>query len=183
MKKNKLLLAIIILLVLLGVIGIYQYLSEGKNQPPSTPQEEVVVLPTAAAVTPEIMVFEGKPYTLTAYQTASGTMQKVPANIEVTATFNQGQVSGKAACNNYNGSYTVTGQSIQFGPVSSTQMACPPAVMKAEQMYLNNLNLVEGYAVSGTTLTLTDSGGKPVLEFEAVPQGLSDTACLGGGWV
>jgi len=166
MKTNKGLLAGVIILVLLGAFGAYQYLSGGKNQTASVPETEISVTPTVTVVTPEVMEFEGKAYTLTAYLTAAGTMQKVPANIEVTATFDQGQVSGKAACNNYNGSYTVSGKTIQFGQMSTTMMACPDEqVMQQEAAYLAALEKAATFTQTKTNLELRDGSGAMMVQY------------------
>lgn len=51
-----------------------------------------------------------------------------------------GAVSGFGACNRYRGKATVSGNAIRFGPMASTRMACPPAVMAQEQAFLAALD-------------------------------------------
>ena len=46
-----------------------------------------------------------------------------------------GTVSGSGGCNTYNGNVAVDGDAISFGPLVSTQMACPQPVMDQETQF------------------------------------------------
>ena len=46
---------------------------------------------------------------------------------------------GSAGCNTYNGTYTVDGSSISFGPLATTKMACPVADTAVETAFLAGL--------------------------------------------
>ena len=87
----------------------------------------------------------------------------------LTATFEDGTVSGIAGCNNYFAGYELDGDSIAIGPAGSTLMFCaePDGVMVQEQAYLALLQSADTYAVDGETLTLS-SGGSVVLTFAEV---------------
>jgi heat shock protein HslJ len=82
----------------------------------------------------------------------------------ITAKFEDGGVSGIASCNNYFGSYTVDGDSLSFGPLGSTLMACEGPIQDQETAYLTLLSQVDAYAVDGDTLTLR-SGGADIITF------------------
>lgn len=82
----------------------------------------------------------------------------------ITAKFEDGAISGIASCNNYFGSYTVDGDSMTFGTIGSTLMACEGLVQDQETAYLTLLSQVDAYAVDGDTLTLR-SGGADVITF------------------
>ena len=91
--------------------------------------------------------------------------QAVPADVVVTLAFAAGTASGSSGCNTYTGPYTVDGQSLDFGALASTRMACAGAAMALEQAYLAALDGVTTWAVPqdvamGTELTLTGSGPK-----------------------
>ncbi len=60
---------------------------------------------------------------------------------EITATFEDGQVSGSAGCNTYGGTYQVRGDSISVSDLFATEMAClePEGIMEQEQTYLEFL--------------------------------------------
>lgn len=57
-----------------------------------------------------------------------------------------GQLSGRASCNRYTGSYRLTGEALHIGPTASTRMACPPALMNQEQRFLDALASVQRHA-------------------------------------
>ena len=85
----------------------------------------------------------------------------------MTLAFASGKASGTSGCNQYNGSYTVDGQSLEFGTMSMTAMACAGPAMALEQAYVAALDGVTTWAVPqdvamGTELTLTGSGPKLV---------------------
>jgi heat shock protein HslJ len=73
----------------------------------------------------------------------------------ITADFEDGGVSGIASCNNYFGSYETDGDSITFGPMGTTLMACEDAVSAQEIAYLSNLGSADTFDVDGDTLTLS----------------------------
>ncbi len=86
-----------------------------------------------------------------------------------TLAFAGGSVSGGAGCNTFTGSYTLDGNSLSFGPLAVTAMACEPDVSAVETAYLAALGGVSSWAVPadaamGTELTLTGSGPKLVFQ-------------------
>jgi heat shock protein HslJ len=111
---------------------------------------------------------EGTLWKMTAYRNAEGEMVGSLPEVKTTAQFEDGNVSGNAGCNSYNGSYQVDGDEISFGPMMSTLMACPPPVMEQESGFMAALGMVATFEVSGETLTMIDEAGEVVLEFIAV---------------
>jgi putative lipoprotein len=65
-----------------------------------------------------------------------------------------GTVSGSAGCNTFNGTYTVDGSSITFGPLASTKMACPVADMAVETAFLAGLAGATSWSIQALFLTL-----------------------------
>ena len=63
-------------------------------------------------------------------------------------------MSGSAGCNTYNGTYTVDGSSISFGPLATTKMACPVAETAVETAYLAGLAGVKTWSIQALFLTL-----------------------------
>ena len=59
-----------------------------------------------------------------------------------------GTVSGRSFCNNYNGSYTLSGQSLTIGRVASTKMACPPPEMELERAFADILTHVSRFELA-----------------------------------
>lgn len=69
----------------------------------------------------------------------------LPPGTEVTLSFASGRISGKTGCNRVMGGFNLTGEGLSFGPLASTQMACPPDVMEIERRVLDALAQVTGF--------------------------------------
>lgn len=50
-----------------------------------------------------------------------------------------GKLGGRSACNRYGGGFTFGEGVLKTGPLQSTRMACPPALMDLELKFLNRL--------------------------------------------
>jgi heat shock protein HslJ len=89
------------------------------------------------------------------------------AQANVTLEFDdQGRAAGRSACNSYGGSVTVNGETIAFGEIASTMMACAdPARMQLEQDYLAALNNADRFELGQDSLTIFYSGGPARLVF------------------
>lgn len=84
------------------------------------------------------------------------------AGSQITARFAQGQVGGKAGCNQYSSSYTVSGGSLALGEVVATKIACSDEIMAQERQFLAALKSASAFKIAGDTLTITHSGGELV---------------------
>jgi heat shock protein HslJ len=95
-------------------------------------------------------------------------VDEVPAGAAVTIAFEDGQASGRAACNSYGGAYDAGDDgSLSFEGFAVTEMACDPELMSLESAYLEALGSVTGFRIDGT---LTLHGGGVDLTFdEEVP--------------
>lgn len=82
-------------------------------------------------------------------------MLNAPEDAEITIGFEGERFFGKAAVNNYFGSFTKTDKTIKFGPAGSTMMAGPEPLMKVESTYLQDLAKIDGYNLQGKTLILS----------------------------
>ncbi|HEY0703596.1 MAG TPA: YbaY family lipoprotein [Candidatus Acidoferrales bacterium] len=78
------------------------------------------------------------------------------------------RVSGSGGCNRLNGSYTLDKQTIHFGPIASTMMACPSG-MDLEGNFLHALDKSHSWKIQGNELELQDEDGAFLLRFEAGP--------------
>lgn len=96
-------------------------------------------------------------------------------NSGISAQFTtDGKISGSAGCNQYAGTYTVSGNTIQIAsPLASTMMACAQEIMQQEDAYLKALGAAKTYAVSGDTLTLSGADGKALASYKAQSQDLA----------
>ncbi len=76
------------------------------------------------------------------------------------------RVSGSGGCNRLMGSYELSGDTLTFGQMGSTMMACPQG-METEKAFLDALKQVNKWKIVGQHLELFDAEGKLVARFEA----------------
>jgi heat shock protein HslJ len=68
------------------------------------------------------------------------------------------RISGFSGCNQYNASYTLSGDSISFGPAISTKMACD-GFDSLEQTFLGTIPALARWQASDSTLVLYGEAG------------------------
>ena len=79
----------------------------------------------------------------------------VAAGIAATAIFGtDGSLTGSGGCNTFDGTYTVDGANLTVGPLAATRKFCESS-SQLESAYLDALQGATGWAVAGSTLTLT----------------------------
>ena len=76
------------------------------------------------------------------------------------------QVSGSSGCNRLVGSYTLEGDHLSFGHTAGTMMACLEG-MDTEKAFLQALQQVNSWKITGQHLELFDTDGKQIAGFEA----------------
>lgn len=108
---------------------------------------------------------ENTNWTLTAYSEGS-TLHPLPSDAEVTLEFAAGRAGGRSACNRYSGEVTLGDQTLTFGPMLSTKMACPAPLMALEGKYLRILQSVAAWKKADDTLELRDGVGETLLVFK-----------------
>ncbi|MEW5829298.1 MAG: META domain-containing protein [Chloroflexota bacterium] len=89
-------------------------------------------------------------------------MDPTPAapDIETTLTFGaDGQVGGNMGCNSFSGAFELNGDKIEFGPITSTMMACEGSGMDQEAAAFNVLRETVTASFDGSNLTLTGPDG------------------------
>jgi pimeloyl-ACP methyl ester carboxylesterase/heat shock protein HslJ len=93
-----------------------------------------------------------------------GATNPVIGNVRITLEFGaDGQAGGNGGCNSYGGSYTVHDNSLQFGEITSTLIACADqAVTEQEQQYLEALRTAGRFTIEGDTLKIAyqNDGGE-----------------------
>jgi heat shock protein HslJ len=83
-----------------------------------------------------------------------------PATLEVQQ---DGSVTGRSGCNGFAGASTLQGDSIAFGALAATKMACPEPQMEQEGRYFTALVASRRFLLEGDTLRLLDAGGATVV--------------------
>ncbi|MGD9148145.1 MAG: META domain-containing protein, partial [Anaerolineae bacterium] len=113
---------------------------------------------------------EGTTWLLEAYLNSEGTLVGVLPDSEVTATFEDGRVTGNAGCNQYFGDYRFHGDNrLTVTVMGMTEMYCAPdAVMAQEADYLAALDKTATYVIAEDRLQIEDISGDEVLVFSAL---------------
>jgi heat shock protein HslJ len=94
-----------------------------------------------------------------------------------TARFEGGRVQGSDGCNRYTAPYGAQGSSIEVGARgASTQMACPPEVMKQAVAFTTALSSAKRYRVTDGRLELLGSDGAVLATLVAQSQSLAGTS-------
>ena len=148
------------ILVSLCVVLFLAVLAAGcTTNVPVTPQ--VTTVPVPAATTPALT-----DHALTGLWNLKGAMvgggkEQRLTNTQLTITFNNdGTLSGFGGCNNYFGSYTLTGQTTKFGKsitignIGATKMYCADTG-DLELTYLNLLRSTKAYSITNNKMLLT----------------------------
>lgn len=93
----------------------------------------------------------------------------VGADIAETASptllLTDGTASGSGGCNQFTGGYTLDGDSLTFGALATTRMACVPDVSATETAYLAALESVASFESDGDELRLLAESGDVVLVY------------------
>ena len=89
----------------------------------------------------------------------------LPPGAQLTLQFDaRGRVSGRAGCNRYTSSYTLSGEGLRLAPGAATRMACAPALMDVEGRYLRQLEAVQRFDIGDDgTLQLIDAQGQRIV--------------------
>jgi heat shock protein HslJ len=102
------------------------------------------------------------------YNNGKQAVVSVTIGTELTADFGKdGNLTGFAGCNNYNGPYKVDGDKITIGPLASTMMSCsdPEGVMDQEAQYLAALQTASTYRIEGDSMELRTADGALAANF------------------
>jgi heat shock protein HslJ len=104
-----------------------------------------------------------------------GSMPIIATNAQPTIIFNSdGTLSGNTGCNNYFGSYTLTGETGKFGKsisisdIGSTKMYCAD-ISNNEMSYLNLLRTTMAYSITNNKMLLTTDERKQLSYDKATP--------------
>lgn len=146
----------------------YTYQLRVKKEPVANPPADASSIKwTLIEVVEKNMSLENKLWGLASYLNLDGQMVEVLPGSKVTAEFNDGSVTGTASCNNYFGSYELSGNVLTFGPLGMTEMYCaePAGVMEQEGQYLALLQTVKAFQIEEERLRLAGENGTTVLEY------------------
>jgi len=77
-----------------------------------------------------------------------------PRQVEITATFDGGNISGRGGCNWHGGFYELKGNNISITKVYQQMMWCGEWINKQEGEYLSALRVAESYEIVGEKLLI-----------------------------
>lgn len=90
-----------------------------------------------------------------------------PINSYIYMEFTDGVVTGNAGCNNFNGSVTIDGNKLSFGPLATTRIACEDEISSYEFAFLELLKNVHQFSADelAGTLAVLNADGMLLAEF------------------
>jgi putative lipoprotein len=87
-------------------------------------------------------------------------------NVQTTVKFEPaGKVTGSGGCNRLFGTAKAGGNSLAFGGIGTTRMACLPAVMRQESKFLDALAGTRTFRFTGGQLRFYDAAGAELVRF------------------
>ncbi len=125
-----------------------------------TPLFTLTPQPTAALT--------GTEWTLTVYNNGRGGLTTPILDTTITATFDPAVgLVGSAGCNRYRANFETDDDSLTIGPAASTRRFCavPEGIMEQETTFLNLLEDVATYTISGDQLDLKNADGTTLARF------------------
>jgi heat shock protein HslJ len=82
-----------------------------------------------------------------------------------------GRVFGSGTCNRYSGAATLTGETLSFGAIASTRMACAEALMAQESRFFDALGEVIGFDMDDTGALVLRGASGPLVTARAATDG------------
>jgi heat shock protein HslJ len=124
------------------------------------------VLLRLAVLEPVALV--GPVWQLEAYNNGKQAIVSLLAGTQVTLELrDNGTLGGSDGCNRYMSGFTLEGDTLTFGPIATTRMACRGPAGAAEQAaaYAAALGTVTGYRIEGEELVLLNREGGSAARF------------------
>ena len=114
-----------------------------------------------AVFAPQSLALAGTSWHVTGYNNGRQAVVSVLNDTQLTIAFAaDGRVTGSAGCNNFMGTYSVSGSSLTFGPAATTRKMCAqPGVMEQEQQFLKALESVATIRQEGERAELRTADG------------------------
>jgi heat shock protein HslJ len=106
----------------------------------------------------------GTTWRLASYGPVSAT-QTAAQDVDTSLAFgSDGKVSGNMGCNGFSGDYTQADNTLTFGPIMRTLMACEGQRMEQEDAAMQVLMDTATFTLDGDTLTIFSADGSMLLE-------------------
>ena len=93
---------------------------------------------------------------------AIGDME-IPARTDQFVQFRGGgRIRGDGGCNQFSGTYELSGDRIEIGPLAATRKACTPDIAEREDRFMEALEAARRFVRLRYDLSLADAGGNLV---------------------
>jgi heat shock protein HslJ len=100
-----------------------------------------------------------------------------PTDTTATARFDGGRVQGTNGCNRYSAPVVIHGTNVEISSkAATTNMACPPDLMKLADAFMTALVSARSYRISSHQLELLGADGTVLATFAAQSQSLTGTS-------
>ena len=157
---------------------VVDMLTQGPDDPFCCPTQHVVqkyalqedqLVQTSSEVISQASSLEEALWKLDSYLNSQGDLVSVLPDTEVTAKFQEDQVTGTAGCNRYFGSYESIGDSLTVGVIGVTEMYCSPETLMAQEgEYLAALQNAASFRIMDGQLQVLNRDGEVVLTFSVL---------------
>lgn len=128
---------------------------------------------TAMPQPPEVSSLDGTAWVLSALPGA-----ELAAGAPATLRFEDGRAAGSDGCNRFTVGYHTSGTALEFsGRAASTRMACPPAITRQADEFMDALLGARTYRIEGGKLQLLSADGTARATLTPQSQALAGT-----GW-
>jgi heat shock protein HslJ len=148
-------------LALMADGGIYEYEQESSSS--ASPVGDDSTHPGGAASMPPV---ENTYWKLTRLGGTAVTMASKEQEPHIILNPQLRRVAGSGGCNRITGSYETNGDRLSFSQMAGTMMACIEG-METEKAFLDALNHVDKWKITGRELELYDATGSPIASLEA----------------
>lgn len=93
--------------------------------------------------------------------------EEVTGPVRATLTLDDGGTAhGSSGCNTFTGSYEISPEVLDFGPLTLTKRGCPSPLMRVERRVLKTLREVHGWRINNGELLLLDGAGTAMMRLE-----------------
>lgn len=114
-----------------------------------------------------ITVNQNNPLLNTSWVVSSMLVNQVPVPGTTMSIFfgTSNLATGNGSCNSFNGPYSVGGNNIRIGPLSSGKASCGAEIDAQEQQYFTLLPQAHSYSVQGNQLIIFNNTGEEIIRF------------------
>ena len=135
--------------------GVLTFTSASVTTPPVAITEQ----PPIVSSDPTLGGLANKTWTLVSYGDPANPTPVLQAGQPITLVFSGTGVSGNGSCNSFNGIFQYDTNTLTFGQLVRTLMACDQPINDQENAYFDALSKTTTYQINGTQLLITYDGG------------------------